>query len=104
MAELDVAYGRLYPLETPRLVLKKIDGLDKLAQEELHRRIWEEVAKNAGQECVHEVCTAISETLRQHYDPSAEMPLHERMRIRHAEEAQRQRAAEEERNARVEQE
>ncbi|CAE8735538.1 unnamed protein product, partial [Polarella glacialis] len=92
-AELEVTYGRLYPMETPALLVDKVDGLPKAAYLELKRRVLAEVEQNAGEECVYEVCSAISELLRQHHDPSAEMPLHERMRRRQAEEAEEQEEA-----------
>ena len=36
-AQLEVRVGRLYPLETPRLRLREVDGLSKEAQKELNR-------------------------------------------------------------------
>eukprot|EP00930_Biecheleria_cincta_P047815 TRINITY_DN33216_c0_g1_i1.p1 TRINITY_DN33216_c0_g1~~TRINITY_DN33216_c0_g1_i1.p1 ORF type:complete len:1572 (-),score=289.98 TRINITY_DN33216_c0_g1_i1:89-4804(-) len=87
-AKLDVSYGRLYPLETPRLVVHTVDGLPKGAWQELVRRITTEVDKLAGQECVYDVCSSISDLLRQYHDPSADIPLHERMQRRQAAEAE----------------
>uniref|UniRef100_A0A7S4SMS6 non-specific serine/threonine protein kinase n=1 Tax=Alexandrium monilatum TaxID=311494 RepID=A0A7S4SMS6_9DINO len=93
-AELEVCYGRLYPLETPALRLRSVDGLSKQAREELCRQVREEVSAHAGEECVYQACRVISEILRLNYDPSADLPLHERMQRRDAEEAQRREAAE----------
>ena len=92
-AQLEVSYGRLYPMETPRLLIDKVDNLAKEAWQELTRRVVEEVDRSAGQECVFQVCSVISELLRQHHDPSNEIPLYERMQRREAEEAKRKEEA-----------
>jgi len=102
-ASLEVRYGRLYPQETPGLRLRDLDGLPRVAQEELHRRVEQEVALRAGQECVYEVCEAVCELLKHYHDPSAEMPLHERMQRRHDEEEERRRLAQREGKERAEQ-
>eukprot|EP00435_Cladocopium_sp_Y103_P040909 s1785_g11.t1 len=86
-AQLEVSYGRLYPMETPRLKIDKVDNLAKEAWHDLTQKVLEEVERAAGQECVFQVCSVISELLRQHHDPSNEIPLYERMQRREAEEA-----------------
>jgi len=102
--ELEVCYGRFYPAEAPRLRVRSVDGLDKHAQKDLRARIHREVERHLGRECVYEVCMVVSDLLRQHYDPSAEMPLHERMQRREAEEAEKRLAAEREGRERAERE
>eukprot|EP00439_Symbiodinium_sp_Y106_P041639 s3765_g5.t1 len=89
-AELEVSYGRLYPSETPCLL---VDNLAKEAWLELTRRVVDEVDQAAGQECVFQVCSAITELLRAYHDPSAEIPLYERMQRREAEEAKQKEEA-----------
>ncbi|CAK9025643.1 unnamed protein product [Durusdinium trenchii] len=85
-AQLEVSYGRLYPMETPRLLVK-VSNLTKDPWQDLTQRVAEEVERAAGQECVFQVCSVISDLLRQHHDPSNEIPLYERMQRREAEEA-----------------
>lgn len=92
-AELEVSYGRLYPSETPCLLVDKVDNLAKEAWLELTRRVVDEVDQAAGQECVFQVCSAITELLRAYHDPSAEIPLYERMQRREAEEAKQKEEA-----------
>lgn len=101
-AQLEVQYGRLYPLETPMLRLHKVEGLPKHAQEELHQRIWEEVEKHAGRECIYPVCMAVSELLRQHSDPDDRFDLHKRMLQNQQRQDERHRAAEQERRVQAE--
>ncbi|CAK0800505.1 unnamed protein product, partial [Prorocentrum cordatum] len=104
-AQLEVQYGRLYPLETPALLLQKVDGLPQAAVEQMHRLVREELQQSAGRECVFQICNAIRagvNFLRQHDDPLAEVALHDRMQQRVAEEEEqaRRRAAEAEEQAR----
>jgi len=101
-AELEVAYGELYPLESPLLILSNIDGLHKDARQQLRSLVCSEIEKLAGRECVFDVCLAIREHLRQYYDPSVDLPLHERFKRREAEEAEKQRLAEQEGKERAE--
>ena len=73
---------------------------DNSQYEELDQRIVEVMEGHAGQECVFPLCDAISDVLRQHHDPLAEIPLHERMRLREEEESLKRKAAEHERQER----
>lgn len=102
--ELEVCYGQLYPLKSPRLLLYNIDGLPRQARQDLRILIREELRRLFGRECVYDVCMAVLELLRAHYDPCADLPLHERFKLHEAEQAERQRAVEEEDRNRVKRE
>ena len=96
-ATLEVVYGRLYPLETPRLRLRKVEGVSRRGREELFHKMWQVVQENGGRECIYEVCEAVRELLKQHHDPAANLPLYEQMQLRQQAQAEEARREEQER-------
>lgn len=63
---LEVTYGRLYPLETPGLYIKSIEGLSGSVAFEIQEAMEAVLRSVGGRECVYEVCMAASKVLKDH--------------------------------------
>eukprot|EP00913_Durusdinium_trenchii_P016686 g15685.t1 len=81
-AQLEVSYGRLYPMETPRLLVK-VSNLTKDPWQDLTQRVAEEAIHRGASSQFGKKCLVVRLSVQ--LDKS--IPLYERMQRREAEEA-----------------